>query len=323
MPSLITHELFGKEVYRSLPSQLTKIIEANSMEFSIGTSGPDLFFYYNAWPWMNQTSAQEIARIGSALHQHHIHEFFAAVFQEVKAHQTQEKISYIAGLLCHWALDKEAHPYIFYQTESTISNHSSLYHRAFESHLDYLMLQLIRGITPKDYPGYKLLTYDQQSVDAITAVYRQPLKDVYHFDIDTHCISTCLKHFYGIQKVLYDPNGTRIKLYKQIETKLLHKPDMISSMVVPLCEDPLDILNNSKQEWHHPCTNKTSKQSFVECFNQAIPIAQDICTQFFAYLKNEIELDELLSIINNQSFETGLSIDSPMKHFNCIYERTT
>lgn len=320
MPSLITHELFGKEVCRSLPPQLSKIIASNTQEFSIGTSGPDLFFYYNAWPWMNQTEAHKIATIGSAIHQHHIHDFFKAVFEQVKLHQTQEKISYVAGLLCHWALDKEAHPYIFYQTESTKGGNSSLYHRAFESHLDYLMLQLIRGVSVKDYPGYKLLSYDNKSVDAIFEVYHQPLQDVYHFDLDTKCIETCLKHFYGIQKVLYDPKGFRRKVFSQIETKLIHQPDLITSMVIPLAEDHLDILNNAKQEWHHPCTNKASTQSFVELFNQAIPIGQEVCTEFFNYLKGQCELEELMALINNQSFETGLSIDCPMKHFNCIYE---
>lgn len=321
MPSLITHELYGKEVCRSLPPQLTKIIESNIEEFSIGTSGPDLFFYYNAWPWMNQENARKVAGIGSAIHNHHIHDFFKSVFEHVKTHQSQEKISYVAGLLCHWALDKETHPYIFYQTESTKNNDSSIYHRRFESHLDYLMLQLIRGLTPKEYPGYKFLTYDKQCSKAIFDVYQLPVKEVYHIDLDEMCIDTCLKHFYGIQKMLYDPNGVRRKLFHQIDTKILHKPDMITSMIVPQKDEPLDILNTSKQEWHHPCTNKPSNKSFVELFNQAIPIGQEVCTEFFNYLKGTTELETCMALINNQSFETGLSVESTMKYFDCIYER--
>lgn len=321
MPSLITHELFGKEVCRALPQKLSTIIQANIEEFSIGTSGPDLFFYYNAWPWLNQNEAKKIAKIGNEIHSHHIHEFFKDVFETVKDHQSQEKISYVAGLLCHWALDKEAHPYIFNQTESDKGGDSSLYHRRFESHLDYLMLQLIRGQSGKDYPGYKLLKYDSDTVKAIYEIYSEPVKHVYGYTIDSKCIETCLKHFYNIQKVLFDPHGYRKKFLYQVESKVLHKPYIFTSMIMPMDIDKLDILNQEKRNWHHPCTNKPSNKSFVELFNQAILLGQEVCAEFFNYLKGDTELDTLLAIINNQSFETGLSVLSPMKYYDCIYER--
>ncbi|MEG0168655.1 zinc dependent phospholipase C family protein [Anaerorhabdus sp.] len=321
MPSLITHELFGKEVCRSLPLQLEKIINSNIEEFSIGTSGPDLFFYYNAWPWKNQEEAHRIATMGGKIHNHNIHDFFKQVFEECKAHQTQEKISYISGLLCHWALDKEAHPYIFNQTESTKGGNSSLLHRRFESHLDYLMLKLIKNQTPKEYPGYKLLKYDQHTVDAVFEVYKNPLHDIYQDDIDRKTIEGCLKDFYQIQKVLYDPKNMKKKLLFGFEKNILKKPYAFTSMIVPLEEDELDILNNAHRTWHHPCTNKPNTRSFVDIFNDSIHLGQEVCTYFFNYLKNEAELDELMAYINNQSFETGLSIESTMRYFDCIYEK--
>lgn len=321
MPSLITHELFGREVCRDLPIQLEKIIQQNIEEFSIGTSGPDLFFYYNAWPWKNQKDAQHIAAMGGKIHSHKIHEFFKQVFEECKEHQTQEKISYISGLLCHWALDKEAHPYIFNQTESSNGGNSSLYHRRFESHLDYLMLKLIKNQTPREYPGYKLLKYDQNTVDAVLEIYKNPLHDIYQEDVDCKIIETCLKDFYQIQKILFDPKNTKKKLLFGFEKNILKKPYVFTSMIVPLDDDNLDILNSTHRTWHHPCTNKISTRSFVDIFNDSIHLGQEVCTYFFRYLKNESELDELMSFINNQSFETGLSIESTMRYFDCIYEK--
>lgn len=321
MPSLITHELFGKEVCRSIPNQLEKIIQQNIEEFSIGTSGPDLFFYYNAWPWKNQEEAKHVAAMGGKIHSTKIHEFFKQVFEECKLHQTQEKISYICGLLCHWALDKEAHPYIFNQTESTQGGNSSLYHRRFESHLDYLMLKLIRNTSTKDYPGYKLLKYDENTVEAILEVYKNPLHDIYDEDINRKVVETCLKDFYTIQKVLFDPKNTKKRFLYGFEKNILKKPYVFTSMIVPIEDDTLDLLNNTHRPWHHPCTNKTSTQPFVDIFNNSIAIGQEVCTDFFRYLKNEVELDEILALINNQSFETGLSVESPMKYFDCIYEK--
>lgn len=320
MPSLITHELFGKEVLRELPMQLSKIITDNIQEFSIGTSGPDLFFYYNAWPWLNQEEAKKIAQFGSIVHSQHINDFFKVTFEEVKKHQTQEKISYLSGLLCHWALDKEAHPYVFNQTESSKGANSSTFHRRFESHLDYLMLQLIRNQVPKDYPGYKLLNYDRQSIQAIYDIYHQSLFQVYHKEITPKIIETCLKHFYGIQKFLYDPKNLKLNVISSFEKVVLHKPNLFSAMIIPIEEDSLDILNNNHRTWHHPCTNKANTTSFIDIFNNSIPIGQEVLTLFYKYLKNDIELEELLAFINNQSFETGLSVNSTMKYFDCIYE---
>lgn len=321
MPSLITHELFGKEVLRELPPQLTKIINDNIEEFSIGTSGPDLFFYYNAWPWLNQKEAKYVANLGSMMHSQHINDFFKSIFEEVKSHQTQEKISYLSGLLCHWALDKEAHPYVFNQTESTKNNNSSTFHRRFESHLDYLMLQLIRNQKPKNYPGYKLVQYDKQSIQAIFDIYYPALHKVYHEEITPKIIETCLKHFYGIQKFLYDPKNIKLNVISSFEKNILHKPNLFSAMIIPIEDDKLDILNNSHRTWHHPCTNKAYTTSFVDIFNNSIYMGQEVLTLFYKYLKNETELDELLAYINNQSFETGLSVNSSMKYFDCIYEK--
>ena len=72
-------------------------------------------------------------------------------------------------------------------------------------------------------------------------------------------------------------------------------------MIMPMDIDKLDILNQEKRTWHHPCTNKPSNKSFVELFNQAILLGQEVCAEFFNYLKGDTELDTLLAIINNQS----------------------
>lgn len=322
MPNVITHQLFALEVKNdNIPLHLQRIINENMKEYNIGSSGPDFFFYFNAWPWLNQKEAKRVINMGSVIHYHKITEFFKEVFTECKKHQTQKKISYVAGLLTHWFLDKETHPYIFYKSETPKDPKlSTIHHRLFETTVDYEMTMLIKGVNCSQYPAYKLLDYDNDTVDSIYRIYKPALKEVYDKELHYTDIKTALKHFHGIHKLLYNKNDVKFNLFHSIEKVILKKPYIFTSMMAPLKSPNFDILNLEKKPWYHPVTNKASTKSFVEMFNESIKPCQEVLTLFFHYLKNEVSLDRLLKVINNQSFETGLSTFQEMKYFDSVYK---
>ncbi len=83
MPNLITHHLFGQEIVKKLPTSLQEIVQKYPKEFSLGTQGPDLFFYYNAWPWLRGRDAKVVTKIGSIIHQKEVHTFFNEALEDL------------------------------------------------------------------------------------------------------------------------------------------------------------------------------------------------------------------------------------------------
>lgn len=74
MPALLTHYLCGDEMVRSVDiPEVANVINSYRNLFNLGTQGPDVFFYHNAWPW---AKGKSLAQIGSRLHVEKVRQFF-------------------------------------------------------------------------------------------------------------------------------------------------------------------------------------------------------------------------------------------------------
>ncbi len=338
MPNLITHHLFGEEILKNTPSLLREIITSYPKEFALGCQGPDFFFYYNAWPWMNQKKAKKVAAMGGSIHKRLVESFFSALLEQISQGITiplseeckgsaipknflpHAKISYLAGLLCHWALDTTAHPYVFYQTGEISTKEGSINHHRFESHLDYLILKELRESPLAEYPGYKLIQYDPLTVHAMFDLYAEPLRAIHGYTLFRAQIQRSLKHFRAIQKALFDPKGRKFRLFYWIEQRILRVPYLFTSMITLPLEDSYDILNASHRGWQHPCTGVESNASFMELFYKALSLGSGALVHLERYL-GEGNPEPLIAVIQDKSFETGLSGEVPMAYFNPVYPR--
>ena len=107
MPTTYAHYKFGKEVISALPRPLQTSIEQNRELFDMGLHGPDLLFYYRP-AIKNAVNTQGYA----------LHDKMADIFFENAVHVIENSENpgaaraYIYGVICHFALDSECHPYI-------------------------------------------------------------------------------------------------------------------------------------------------------------------------------------------------------------------
>ena len=103
MPDCAAHYKFGQDVLDRVGAQLRTRALAFKREYDIGLQGPDPFFFYRPW---RQT---EIAAYGTARHEQPAVRMFAPILS-----QAPEKaaLSYLMGLICHYALDARCHPYV-------------------------------------------------------------------------------------------------------------------------------------------------------------------------------------------------------------------
>lgn len=131
MPTTYTHDIFGKEVYKRLPSEIKESIRESKSMYLIGLHGPDILFYYQ--PLMKN----RVSGLGHQVHQREAAEFFCQAVVKYQEEPTAQMLSYLLGFGCHYILDSTCHPYVRRFEKETGASHSEI-----ESELDrYYMLR--------------------------------------------------------------------------------------------------------------------------------------------------------------------------------------
>ena len=318
MPSFLTHYILGNQAVNKLDNNLRKIIKDNYYAFSVGTNGPDVFFYNNCLPWHDSNQSKVVANYGSINHRYNINKFFKEFIEN--ANDSISK-SFVSGYLCHWAMDKVCHPFVYYNTEG--SDLSLPYHKEFESTIDHFILNDIMGISIRDIKPYSLLKYDNESLKSIYKVLYKPFKEVYNIDLKENDVYDSCIHIYKAQKLLYDPYGIKKKVIRLLENNILNKPFEYSCMIIPhKFNNSLDITNEKHNTWHHPYTNKPSNESFMDLYNTSLNTALSILNLYDSYLNGESTINDILNYINNENFDNGLSeYYENNLYYDCIYEK--
>lgn len=129
MPTTYAHYRFGETVYGLLPQDIQGIIAKYRQLYDFGVHGPDLLFYYRP------VCKNRVNRIGYACHEQTGRVFFSRALRAVKAAGNPEAaLSYLTGVVCHFSLDRECHPYVGEKEKTGVS------HSAIEASFDrYLM----------------------------------------------------------------------------------------------------------------------------------------------------------------------------------------
>lgn len=133
MPTTYTHYRFGKDVLCMLPGPLAASIETNREVFDIGLHGPDILFYYRLF------IPNHVTKTGYRLHKLPAEQFFAraARVMEEKGNILDQGAAraYLYGVICHFALDSQCHPYV-----EKIIQAGRISHSEIEMELDRFLL---------------------------------------------------------------------------------------------------------------------------------------------------------------------------------------
>ena len=156
MPALITHHLFGEESIDRLPQGVITSDEER-IAFILGNQGPDPFFFHILTPRVSDCTL-----LAQVMHRSRMSRQFSCLRDGV-SHLLPRDASlgraFALGLLSHYVLDRNAHPFVYEQqfgiveSDPELEASGSQVHAVLESDLDVLMLQLKRdGATVEDYP---------------------------------------------------------------------------------------------------------------------------------------------------------------------------
>lgn len=330
MPALITHYLCGNKMLEYIEDGAAKnLIQNHRNIFNLGTQGPDILFYYGAWPW---TGSKGIPEIGHRMHEEKTGEFMCEAFKyAADAAEAPKSIlaAYLCGYVCHYVLDCHTHPYIFYKTGFVREGESytpkyTCYHRRFESALDVLMLERELGSKPPEFNAPEQIRVSPQAGAVIGEMYSSVFAAVYAGSLEAKAVSKAITDMAGISSALRDRTGIK-KFFMERAEKLLGKAPMFSSMILPKKMDGgRDYLNLLHEAWSLPWSRTSLRtDAFPEMFEAAAREAAVLCTEILSYVYGGSDIERLMGLVGSRSFLTGIDckLDAAFVSFDCIYEK--
>lgn len=159
MPTTYAHYRFGCDVLKCLPEPAQALIAKHRALFDFGVHGPDLLFYYKP------LGKNAVNQVGYRSHERTGRDFFTQAAEAVKkAPQPEAARAYLYGVLCHFTLDRECHPYVGQKEQTGVS------HSAIEASFDRYLMEK-DGLEPVTHRVTRHLHPSRDSAAVITPFY--------------------------------------------------------------------------------------------------------------------------------------------------------
>lgn len=118
MPDIVVHTRFGWQIAQKLDLDVDRDI------YNFGLLGPDPYLFYHFYmpPFQHRVN-----KYSSAMHRERTGDFLTEL--ALRARGNREMFSYLAGFLCHYALDADTHPYINRKAKNSFAMHMAIEHK--------------------------------------------------------------------------------------------------------------------------------------------------------------------------------------------------
>lgn len=196
MPAYLTHRAAGERVLSHLGSGVVP----HEMAYFLGCQGPDILFFRNYQPWLSSKNSLSLA---IAMHGENVRDEMASALDFAREYDGADKdelISYIAGFITHYAIDKNAHPFVYGKAGTDTNAHHGI-----EFMWDSYTARDQWGIDPQQFDAPAEILYDDVGV-GICAWYKTVANDVYQKVISLDVVRQAQRHFAKAKKALADIN---------------------------------------------------------------------------------------------------------------------
>jgi len=271
VPAAITHYFHGKSVAKSLSLP-------ESTAFALGCQGPDFLFCHRFFPWQG---GENISDFGEFLHKTPPQELFARL-QALAAEQKSPLLrEYLCGFLCHYALDRNCHPYVnslantLFEEDDTQTR--GIFHNEIESALDTIVLRRETGKLPSEFKLQSTMASTDE-LSAVLAPFFAALAQQYDWkQVTETLIRQALKDAYFTFSVLQ--KGFLLPAAKLIEGK----QRKLSCHFRPMLEAPgVDYANVGETPWKHSRTGEERTACFFDLMEEAAEDAAGLVRTFLA-----------------------------------------
>ena len=255
MPAIITHDLFGKDVYGETFDTIGGSRDA-AEAFLLGNQGPDPLFFVAPDP-----RYRRVGKLASTLHRARPAEFLVALKSAVRELPAQERSvgrAYALGYVCHYLLDSTVHPLVISQVNALCAE------------LDELVLTAKRGETVATYhPATSVLRGRDSMLDTVGRLYATAIDDAFGLTMPKGMFKSAVRAERAAQRALYSPTGAKRAVLSAAE-RLVRPHAMTGAMSHRAAERATSAFaNDERAPWRHPATEAVSRASFWDLYDQA------------------------------------------------------
>ncbi|MCK5811343.1 MAG: zinc dependent phospholipase C family protein [Clostridiales bacterium] len=304
MPDLLTHTLFARNVLARIDQvKIAQLIEEKKNLFQLGAQGPDFFFYYKPWSLFNK----RITSIGGEMHDYFTSQFFIDGFLLIKEKGIEEKqnlLVYLLGFLCHYYLDKNAHPYVNYIEKTGIWDFDGGVHEFSHYNLEYTMDIRLWG----KYENQRAIDIDESLLlktddfdDSITSYIKNYVNTYNKKLVSLKEIHKAYINMMAILHILYDPNYQKKLLRKIPAPRKFYTNNPFSNF---------DVLNSKHRPWHYLGEEKLRTDSMEDIMSTAANECLNVMLKLFDYLTKDTQID-IKTLIPNVSYNTNRKVIKP------------
>lgn len=320
MPTTIAHAYFAKDVFEILPKSISDRFSIT--RYKMFAQGVDSFMFYNLFSIM---PGKKVRKFQGYFHSHNSRDFFMQVLHYMKDNHIEDNDTYafLAGFICHYALDSIVHPYIFYKTGYMRKGDASTYkyngcHDFMEAFIDNDTIIRREMVNPYtfDFTSYCFDLYPF-SMD-LNKTIQYSFYNAFKFkDADKIYYKSLKQMRVALRLFRKDTWGVKKQFYKFIDLftpRSFFKLEAVSYH--QSLRDDNNYLNLDHTLWRNPTTyDMTSTESYVDLYIKAIKQAKVLICASFDYLDGK-DMD-LELIFTNLSYVTGLdcSFQRELKYF--------
>ena len=168
----------------------------NRGAFYLGCQGPDMLFFHNYQPWRRDKT---LFALGVSMHGGDARKLLSHLIGYVRAYagpDREELVSYAAGFLTHYAIDKNAHPIVYRKTGDDDARH-----QAFEYMWDSHTSVEHWGMEPSRYNIEDEIMYDEIG-PGIRAWYSIAADELYGLHISPAAVRQAQRQFAHAKQAL-------------------------------------------------------------------------------------------------------------------------
>lgn len=266
MPQFTTHYLFGETVEKQLPADIENMIKKEHSAYFWGLQGPDILFYSE----IIRTRGC-LLKIGVAMHYADPEAIFSIMLNYISVRKDTSEYdclcAYLYGFVCHYALDANAHPFVYSFQQKMHKGPRYGRHALIESRIDSLMYRQLKDEPISTFKIKSLYKKYEPFMMCVSKMYVEIIKQVLGKTVAAKQLvngfSSCLRVnsvFYGITGVIA---GWLVKLPEFV----CGRTGIISSFT-RFDHINSDTLNLKHEVWHNLCDPDICyKLSFPEIFD--------------------------------------------------------
>ncbi|MDR2267001.1 MAG: zinc dependent phospholipase C family protein [Christensenellaceae bacterium] len=297
MPGNAFHYHFANDVYEHISQEIRDDISVSMPSYQFGGQGPDILFYLKILRGLSDT-------LGTSVH---LSSKTQQVFEEsarfVQSHNYPAILPFLYGQLCHYALDKNVHPFVYFREKDSPKfcekGLEPFYHVAFESAMDYICITEYIKQDIKTYDSTAHVRLDESSAQQIGEYYQAVVAPIFNDPLKCEDIVKCIKYMKKALKLLDDHKGKKYTLFK-FAAKLVPKAGYLRASLKPrVLDEAADYMNRKKSPYlKYRNVSETLTLSVDEMYQTAVQNAVILINAFHQTVKQNAPLDASLFEIN-------------------------